>query len=75
MCSTAASEYGSEWLDSPRPSSRECYAQAYHSPPYEVDDTPDPLQMYGRQKLAGEKAVLGSREKGANATAVRVPVL
>jgi dTDP-4-dehydrorhamnose reductase len=31
--------------------------------------------MYGRQKLAGEKATLAARASGANAAAVRVPVL
>lgn len=45
------------------------------SPPYEVDAKPDPLQMYGRQKLAGEEAILAARESGANAAAIRVPVL
>ncbi|WWD15848.1 dTDP-4-dehydrorhamnose reductase [Kwoniella shandongensis] len=43
--------------------------------PYEVDATPDPLQMYGRQKLDGEKAILAEREKGAKVTILRVPVL
>nr|XP_019013445.1 dTDP-4-dehydrorhamnose reductase [Kwoniella pini CBS 10737]OCF52226.1 dTDP-4-dehydrorhamnose reductase [Kwoniella pini CBS 10737] len=45
------------------------------SPPYEVDDQPDPLQMYGRQKLDGEKAVLAERQKGASVTVLRVPIL
>ncbi|WVQ78035.1 dTDP-4-dehydrorhamnose reductase [Cryptococcus sp. DSM 104549] len=45
------------------------------SAPYEVDDKPDPLQMYGRQKLDGEKAVLAEREKGAKVTILRVPIL
>nr|XP_018263932.1 dTDP-4-dehydrorhamnose reductase [Kwoniella dejecticola CBS 10117]OBR86090.1 dTDP-4-dehydrorhamnose reductase [Kwoniella dejecticola CBS 10117] len=44
-------------------------------PPYEVGDQPDPLQMYGRQKLEGEKAVLAEREKGASVTVLRVPIL
>ncbi|KAK8869876.1 dTDP-4-dehydrorhamnose reductase [Kwoniella newhampshirensis] len=43
--------------------------------PYEVDATPDPLQMYGRQKLDGERAVLAEREKGAKITVLRVPIL
>ncbi|WWC90110.1 dTDP-4-dehydrorhamnose reductase [Kwoniella dendrophila CBS 6074] len=45
------------------------------NPPYEVGDQPDPLQMYGRQKLDGEKAVLAEREKGAQVTVLRVPIL
>ncbi|OCF55330.1 dTDP-4-dehydrorhamnose reductase [Kwoniella mangroviensis CBS 10435] len=45
------------------------------NPPYEVDAQPDPLQMYGRQKLDGEKAVLAEREKGAKVTVLRVPIL
>lgn len=31
--------------------------------------------MYGRQKLAGEEAVVASRGGGANAASLRVPVL
>ncbi|OCF41201.1 dTDP-4-dehydrorhamnose reductase [Kwoniella heveanensis CBS 569] len=45
------------------------------NPPYEVDAQPDPLQMYGRQKLEGEKAVLAEQEKGANVVVLRVPIL
>ncbi|WVR05110.1 dTDP-4-dehydrorhamnose reductase [Kwoniella sp. DSM 27419] len=45
------------------------------NPPYEVDAQPDPLQMYGRQKLEGEKAVLAEKEKGAPVTVLRVPIL
>lgn len=45
------------------------------SPPYEVDDQPDPLQMYGQQKLAGEKEVLKAREAGAKVAVLRIPVL
>jgi len=44
-------------------------------PPYEVDDEPDPLQMYGRQKRDGEIAVLKEREEGARVTVLRVPLL
>jgi dTDP-4-dehydrorhamnose reductase len=44
-------------------------------PPYEVDDEPDPLQMYGRQKRDGEIAVLKEREGGARVTVLRVPLL
>jgi len=44
-------------------------------PPYEVDDEPDPLQMYGRQKRDGELAVLKEREVGARVTVLRVPLL
>lgn len=36
---------------------------------------PEPLQMYGRQKLAGERAVLAARDAGANVASLRVPVL
>jgi hypothetical protein len=46
-----------------------------HSPPYEVNDEPDPLQSYGRQKRDGEIAVLAEQEKGAKATVLRVPIL
>ncbi|CAK9786934.1 NAD(P)-binding protein [Cutaneotrichosporon oleaginosum] len=42
------------------------------NPPYEADSEPHPLQMYGRQKLAGEKAI---KVAGARACALRVPVL
>lgn len=45
------------------------------SPPYEVDSKPNPLQMYGRQKLAGEHAIFAAREAGAVASSMRVPVL
>ncbi|GMK58800.1 hypothetical protein CspeluHIS016_0602420 [Cutaneotrichosporon spelunceum] len=41
------------------------------SPPYEVDSPTHPLQMYGRQKLAGELAIRGV----ARTCALRVPVL
>jgi S-adenosylmethionine synthetase len=44
-------------------------------PPYEVDDEPDPLQTYGRQKRDGEVAVLKEREAGARITVLRVPLL
>jgi len=44
-------------------------------PPYEVDDEPDPLQMYGKQKRDGEIAVLKEREGGARVTVLRVPLL
>jgi S-adenosylmethionine synthetase len=44
-------------------------------PPYEVDDEPDPLQMYGRQKRDGEVAVLKERERGGRITVLRVPLL
>ena len=44
-------------------------------PPYEVDDEPDPLQMYGKQKRDGEVAVLKEREAGARVTVLRVPLL
>lgn len=50
-------------------------AQAHASPPYEVNDEPDPLQAYGRQKRDGEIAVLAEQKKGAPATVLRVPIL
>jgi S-adenosylmethionine synthetase len=49
--------------------------KAENRPPYEVDDEPDPLQMYGRQKRDGEVAVLKEREGGARVTVLRVPLL
>ncbi|KAK1924800.1 hypothetical protein DB88DRAFT_486915 [Papiliotrema laurentii] len=45
------------------------------NPPYNVDDQPDPLQAYGRQKRDGEIAVLNEQAQGAHATVLRVPVL
>ncbi|KAL7422259.1 hypothetical protein Q5752_002905 [Cryptotrichosporon argae] len=45
------------------------------NPPYEVDAAPNPLQMYGRQKLAGERAVLAERARGARIAVLRVPLL
>ncbi|KAI8318903.1 methionine adenosyltransferase II, beta-like protein [Martensiomyces pterosporus] len=41
-------------------------------PPYNVDDAPNPLNFYGRTKLAGEQAVLEANE---GAAVLRVPVL
>ncbi|KAJ1817969.1 hypothetical protein IWW57_001746 [Coemansia sp. S610] len=41
-------------------------------PPYEVGDSPNPLNFYGRTKLAGERAVL---EANPEAAVLRVPVL
>lgn len=49
--------------------------KANSSPPYNVDDQPDPLQAYGRQKRDGEIAVLNEQAQGAHATVLRVPVL
>lgn len=40
-----------------------------------MEDDPDPLQMYGRQKREGELAVLKEKEKGAKVTILRVPLL
>ena len=44
-------------------------------PPYEVDDEPEPLQMYGRQKRDGEISVLKERDQGGKVTVLRVPLL
>jgi S-adenosylmethionine synthetase len=49
--------------------------RADYSPPYEVEDEPAPLQMYGRLKRDGEVATLAEQAKGAKATVLRVPVL
>ncbi|KAG1461042.1 hypothetical protein G6F46_002779 [Rhizopus delemar] len=42
------------------------------SPPYEVDDKPNPLQFYGQTKLDGEKVI---REVYPDAVILRVPIL
>ncbi|ORX72425.1 NAD(P)-binding protein [Linderina pennispora] len=42
------------------------------SPPYQVDDKPNPLNFYGRTKLAGERAV---QEANPQAAILRVPIL
>ncbi|RKP06381.1 hypothetical protein THASP1DRAFT_35163 [Thamnocephalis sphaerospora] len=42
------------------------------SPPYDVDATPNPLNLYGKLKLRGEEAL---RAVGGNAVTLRVPVL
>ncbi|KAJ2041182.1 hypothetical protein GGI08_007972 [Coemansia sp. S2] len=42
------------------------------SPPYEVGDEPNPLNFYGRTKLAGERAV---QKANPEAAILRVPVL
>ncbi|KAJ1958672.1 hypothetical protein EC988_000173 [Linderina pennispora] len=42
------------------------------SPPYQVDDKPNPLNFYGRTKLAGEWAV---QEANPQAAILRVPIL
>jgi len=41
-------------------------------PPYEITDTPSPLNVYGRSKLDGEKAILAI---GGHLVILRVPVL
>jgi len=43
------------------------------SPPYRPDSSTNPLQLYGRTKLAGEQAVLAV--DGADVVVLRVPVL
>jgi S-adenosylmethionine synthetase len=42
------------------------------TPPYEVDDKPNPLQFYGETKLAGEQAIQGVNK---DAVILRVPIL
>lgn len=44
---------------------------------YDVDDKPEPTNLYGHTKLEGEKVVLEEKEKNENAkvTILRVPVL
>ena len=42
------------------------------NPPYETNDSPNPLNFYGKTKLAGEKAALDNNDK---TIVVRVPVL
>ncbi|GAA5525012.1 dTDP-4-dehydrorhamnose reductase [Microbulbifer aestuariivivens] len=42
-----------------------------NAPPYAVDNTPNPLNFYGRSKLAGERAVLGSGDHWV----LRLPLL
>jgi len=41
-------------------------------PPYQPDDVPNPLNAYGRSKLDGERALLGS---GARSCVLRLPLL
>lgn len=43
------------------------------SPPYSPEDTPNPLNLYGRTKLAGEQAVRETYPEGS--IVLRVPVL
>ena len=46
------------------------------SPPYGVDAKPNPLNLYGETKLAGEVAILNGYEgKPGQRVALRVPVL
>ncbi|KAG8899796.1 hypothetical protein FRB99_006449 [Tulasnella sp. 403] len=44
------------------------------SPPYEVDDAPNPLQFYGQSKRDGEIAILRDRPNGQRIV-LRVPIL
>lgn len=48
------------------------------SPPYKPEDKPNPLNLYGKLKEAGERAVLSSKQertRGAGAIVLRVPLL
>jgi len=45
------------------------------SPPYEVGDKPNPVQLYGETKLAGEQAVLSVQSDKGRRIVLRVPVL
>lgn len=42
------------------------------NPPYDVDATPNPLNFYGKSKLAGEQAIIGELQ---NYCILRIPVL
>lgn len=42
------------------------------SPPYDIDDTPNPINFYGKTKYEGEIAI---REANSNAVVLRVPIL
>ncbi|RUS18943.1 hypothetical protein BC937DRAFT_88145 [Endogone sp. FLAS-F59071] len=42
------------------------------SPPYDIDDTPNPLNFYGKTKYEGEVVI---REANPNAVVLRVPIL
>ncbi|KAI8054513.1 hypothetical protein BDF22DRAFT_618878 [Syncephalis plumigaleata] len=42
------------------------------NPPYDINDTPNPLNFYGKTKLAGEEAI---RRVNPKAITLRVPVL
>jgi S-adenosylmethionine synthetase len=51
-------------------------------PPYEVEDEPNPLNLYGRLKRGGEEAVLAVRKemsedelRGKELVVLRVPLL
>ncbi len=47
-------------------------------PPYEVNDTPNPLNLYGKLKRAGEEAVLSTRQEAGGdkpLTVLRIPLL
>lgn len=57
---------------------RMVYADVRSSPPYKPSDKPNPLNLYGKLKEAGEQAVLKStqaRTSGQGALVLRVPLL
>lgn len=43
--------------------------------PYQVTDKPNPLQLYGRTKLAGEQSILSVQSDNGRRVILRVPVL
>ncbi len=45
------------------------------SAPYDVDAIPNPIQLYGKTKLAGEQAILSTVSEIGRRVVLRVPVL